>query len=86
MTYLEAVECKKRNQNLIGTSDRGCKVGKIIIVPSNEEDRDKFLSSYLRTYDDASAIIPYVNDSVEVWAIDLDFLYCNNVLLHERLS
>lgn len=87
MTYSEAIEYKKNHVGLIGTStERGLKIGKIIIVPSNENEREKFFSSFLLSNDDESAIIPFKKGSVEVWAIDLDYLNRNNVLFYKKLA
>lgn len=86
MKYSEAQEYIKDNKNLIGTTTaRGLNIGKLIIVPSNENSRSKFFSSYLLTNDEKSAILQYVNESVEVWAIDLFYLQRNNVLFYKKL-
>lgn len=87
MTYSEAVKYKIDNVGLIGTStERGLKIGKIIIVPSNESEREKFFSSFLLSNDDESAIIPFMKGSVEVWAIDIEYLNRNNVLFYKKLA
>lgn len=87
MNYSEALDFKKQNANLIGTTtNRGLKIGKLIIVPENENDRNKFFSTYLRSNDEDIAILPYVNSSVEVWAIDLEYLNRNNVLFYKKLT
>lgn len=87
MNYSEALDFKKQNANLIGTTtNRGLKIGKLIIVPENENDRNKFFSTYLRSNDEDIAILPYVNCSVEVWAIDLEYLNRNNVLFYKKLT
>lgn len=87
MNYSEALEFKKQNANLVGTTtERGLKIGKLIIVPANEKDRNKFFSSYLLSYNEETAIYPYVNGPVEVWAIDLEYLNRNNVLFYKKLA
>lgn len=86
MTYSEAIEYKNKNADLIGTTDRGVKVGKLIIVPSDKEEQERFLESYLRICDEEVAIMPFMNDSVEVWAIDIEHLYQNNALFYKRLA
>ena len=87
MDYSEALEFKKQNTNLIGTTtDRGLKIGKLIIVPANENNRNKFFSSYLLHYNEDTAILPYTNEPVEVWAIDLEYLNRNNVLFYKKLA
>ena len=87
MNYSEALEFKKLNGYLIGTTtDRGLKIGKLIIVPENEDDRNKFFSTYLRSNDENVAILPFVNWPVEVWAIDIEYLNRNNVLFYKKLT
>ena len=86
MDYNNAVKYKEEHINLVGTTtDKGLKIGKIIIVPSDEGNREKFFSSYLITNDENSAIRPFVSMPVEVWAIDLDYLNRNNVLFYKKL-
>lgn len=86
MNYNNAVKYKKENDNLVGrTTDKGLKIGKLIIVPADEENREKFFSSYLISNDEISAIRPFVSMPVEVWAIDLDYLKRNNVLFYKKL-
>lgn len=86
MNYSEALNYIQNNKQLIGTTtDRGLKIGKLIVVPADEVKRKKFFTSYLLTNDENSAIFPYVEDSVEVWAIDLEYLYRNNVLFYKKL-
>lgn len=87
MNYSEALDFKKQNANLVGTiTNRGLKIGKLIIVPENENDRNMFFSSYLRFNDENVAIEPYTNSSVEVWAIDIEYLNRNNVLFYKKLT
>lgn len=87
MNYSEALDFKKQNANLVGTiTNKGLKIGKLIIVPENENDRNMFFSSYLRFNDENVAIAPYTNSSVEVWAIDIEYLNRNNVLFYKKLT
>ena len=87
MNYSEALEFKEQNANLIGTTtDRGLKIGKLIIVPANENERNKFFSSFLLHYNEDAAILPYTKEPVEVWAIDLEYLNRNNVLFYKKLA
>lgn len=87
MDYSEALEFKEQNANLIGTTtERGLKIGKLIIVPANENNRNKFFSSFLLHYNEDTAILPYINEPVEVWAIDLEYLNRNNVLFYKKLA
>lgn len=86
MDYNNAVKYKEENIKLVGTiTDKGLKIGKLIIVPSDEGNREKFFSSYLLSNDEISAIRPFLSMPVEVWAIDLDYLNKNNVLFYKKL-
>lgn len=87
MIYSEALEFIKANANLLNTTtERGLKIGKMIIVPADERNRNKFFSSYLLTNDEKKAILPYSKGLVEVWAIDLEHLNRNNVLFYKKLA
>lgn len=87
MNYSEALEFKVQNAHLVGSiTNRGLKIDKLIIVPSNENDRNNFFSSFLLSYNDEAAILPYANGIVEVWAIDLEHLTRNNVLFYKKLA
>lgn len=87
MTYLEALNFIKENADIVGTTtDRGLKIGKLIVVPSDGDNREKFFSSYFQTNDENSSILPYMNEPLEVWAIDLEYLKRNNVLFYKKLS
>lgn len=86
MNYSDAIKFREDNESLIGTTtDKGLKIGKLMIVPSDEESRRKFFSSYFYIGNEDEAIIPFVNSPVEVWAIDTEFLNKNNVLFYKKL-
>ena len=55
-------------------------------MPVGEVKRNKFFSSYFQTNDENSSILPYMNEPLEVWAIDLEYLTRNNVLFYKKLS
>lgn len=87
MNYSEAIQFIQNNSQLIGTTtERGLKIGKLIIVPVDEINRNQFFSSYFQTNDENSSILPYMNEPLEVWAIDLEYLTRNNVLFYKKLS
>lgn len=86
MKYDEAVKLKLSKLNLIGTIDnKGFTIGEILIVPSDVCLRDIFFTTYLATKDADKAICPYINDDVEVWAIDIKHLQDANVLFYNKL-
>ena len=87
MNYSEAIKFIQNNSQLIGTTtERGLKIGKLIVVPVDEVKRNKFFSSYFLTNDENLAISPYTKEPLEVWAIDLEYLTRNNVLFYKKLS
>lgn len=87
MTYQEAVELINRKQYLIGTKNsQGFNIGALIIVPTNEIERKQFFSSYILTQNPESAIQPYIESNLEVWAIDTEYLLKANVIFYERLT
>ena len=48
MDYNNAIKYIEDHWNLVGTTtEKGLKIGKLIIVPSNEKSRERFFSSYL---------------------------------------
>lgn len=86
MNYNEALKVKESNSNLIGTKDeKGFTATSIIIVPSNSQNKDKFLKSFLWNNNAETAIQPYINEDLEVWAIDEIYLRKANVLMHKSL-
>lgn len=86
MNYNEALKVKENNLNLIGTKDeKGFTATSIIIVPSSSQNKDRFLKSFLWNYNAEIAIQPYINEDLEVWAIDEIYLKKANLLIHKSL-
>lgn len=86
MKYEDALKLKDESKSLIGTKDsKGFTIGEIIIVPSNEEERNAFFDSCILDYDFESAIIPYIDSDLEVWALDLDYLKKANIVFYNKL-
>ena len=86
MDYSEAIKFLNDNETLIGTkTDKGLKIGKLLVVPANEGDRRKFCSNYFFNGDENEAIRPFIGSPLEVWAIDTEFLNKNNVLFYDKL-
>ena len=86
MDYSEAIKFRNDKECLIGTkTDKGLKIGQLLILPADEGDRRKFFSSYFFIGDEDEAIRPFVGSPVEVWAIDTEFLNKNNVLFYDKL-
>ena len=86
MNYNEALKVKESNSGLIGTKDeKGFTTTNIIIVPSNSQNQDRFLKSFLWNCNAEIAIQPYINEDLEVWAIDEIYLKNANLLMHKSL-
>ena len=87
MTYSAAIQWKNEHLQLIGTIDKkGFVVSDLILVPSNPQDRDVYLQSYLFAGRDESAIQPYTNQEFQVWSVDLDRLESHNILFYNILA
>lgn len=87
MTYTDAVNWREEHKNLIGTTDeKGFFVSDLFIVPSNSKNRDVFFRSYLLTREMETALIPYINEDVQVWSVDLDKLERHNILFYDILA
>lgn len=87
MTYSDAIQWRDEHLNLIGTVDeKGFVVSDLIIVPTNANDRTSFLNNYLYSEHKDSALVPYTNDDVQVWSIDLNRLESHNILFYNILA
>lgn len=87
MTYKEALELKKVKECLIGSiAENGFNIDKILIVPTKDASRNAFLNSYLVNGNEEISISPYVNESLEVWAIDAKHLKEANILFYKKLT
>lgn len=87
MTYEDAVKLRSKNEFRIGSiNDKGFYIGEIIIVPSNEDNRNKFFRQYLYNRNAELSILPFSNDDVLVWAIDTKHLQQNNVLFYDNIE
>lgn len=87
MTYEQAKELREKNLKLIGTKDsQGFIVGALLIVPSNPQSQTSFLQDYLTTQDPDSAVSPYVDEDLLVWAVDIQHLQDDNVLFYDDIS
>ena len=67
------------------TEHKGFVIGDILIVPSNEKLRNDFFVKYLLHKDANKAISPYINEDMEVWAIDTKHLQDANILFYNKL-
>ena len=87
MTYKEAQEWIESNKHLIGTvSEKGVVYRDLVIVPSDDLEREGFLRNYILSYNNQEAIIPYIGSDLQVWAIDTDLIRTNNLLFYSKLA
>ena len=87
MTYKEAQEWIESKNHLIGTvNEKGVVYRDLVIVPSDDLERKEFLRSYVLSYCNQEAIIPYINSDLQVWAIDTDLIRTNNILFYSKLA
>lgn len=87
MTYEEAKKWREANLSLIGKKDeKGFDINDLFIVPSNQSDRNKYFESYLFCKDMNVAIMPFINNELQVWAVDLDHLIEDNILFYDVLA
>ena len=87
MTYKEAQEWIVSNKHLIGkVTEKGVVYRDLVIVPSDDLNREEFLRSYILSYYNKEAIIPYIGRDLQVWAIDTDLIRTKNVLFYVKLA
>lgn len=66
MDFDTAVRLKKENQDLVGKNVNGATIDEIWIYPTNKESYVRFLQLYRRHFDPDQAIVPFVNEDVDV--------------------
>lgn len=87
MTYKEATALKAEKMNLIGTIDKkGFVINEIIIVPTDESKKNLFMQSYVINRNSEACLLPYINDDVQLWAVDTEYLEKANVLFFDVLD
>lgn len=88
MKYSEALKWIETHKDIIGSIDEkgGFIVSDLLIVPTNSQNQDTFLRNYLLSRDKESAILPYINDDVEVWSVDLSRIESCNLLSNNKLA
>lgn len=88
MKYLDAIKFKSENESLIGSLSKGEQVYCIAIVPSDGESRKTFFRNFINNgMDEMTAIKPFVNSEVEVWALSgKEYLKADNVLFYDVLK
>ena len=87
MTYNEAINLKNDNIRLIGSTDeKGFTIGDIVILPTNDKEQELFFKQYLLSWNNESAIFPFRNSDLQVWAIDTDYLKKASILFYNKLG
>lgn len=87
MNYQEAIDLKVQKKNLIGTIDeKGFYIDELVIVPKDQTLQQEFWRKYMLSMDAEAAILPYTNESLDVWAIDKHHLQEAGVLFFTSLS
>lgn len=84
MTFTEALQLVERKKSLIGTTtEKGLLIDLIIIVPTDKEQREKFVRSLMFTRSPQKSIVPFMESDVEVWATNSDYLYKQGILFYD---
>lgn len=87
MKYQEAQEVIKSHSHLIGKiNEKGFVINELIIVPQDENKRNRYIQSYIQTKDAQRSIEPYINEELSVWAIDTKYLIDSNVLFYQEIT
>lgn len=87
MTYKEALEWIEANKQLIGTkTEKDMLIGDLVAVPVNEAHRDAFMQSYVLNRNKITSLIPYVNEDLEIWAIDTYHMETSGVLFYKHMA
>ena len=87
MNYQEALDLKEKRMYLLGTIDaKGFSIDELIIVPKNQVFQQEFWRKYLASSDANVAILSYINEDLDVWAIDKHHLQEARVLFYSSLS
>lgn len=86
MKYQEAQDVIKSNSHLIGKiNEKGFVINELIMVPQDEDKRNRYIQSYIKTKDANRSIEPYIDEELSVWAIDTKHLMESNVLFYQEI-
>lgn len=89
MKYSEALKVREENLSLIrNKSEKGLTFNEILVVPSDEKERENFFQNYLFGIMAVSAVsrIDVEGHEYEVWAIDTENLKKNQVLSYKVIA
>ena len=86
MKYNDAQEVIRNHSHLIGKiNEKGFVINELIMVPQDEDKRNRYIQSYIQTKDANRSIEPYINEELSVWAIDTKHLMESNVLFYQEI-
>ncbi len=71
MQFTEATALAKKNSHLIGKTYKGYTIDEVIVVPTDEYERDAFEKEYARTSNLQLALEKYLNADLSV------FIHCD---------
>lgn len=87
MRFEQAKKLQQEKQSLIGTIDeKGFRIDGFIIVPSNNDSQVSFFQAYMFSNNAEASILPFVNEEVELWAIDTKHLKEAGVLFYDKIE
>ena len=87
MNFSEATELKIKNEHLIGQKYRGGTIEELIIRPTNGEEFDVFVKSYLRTMNAELSIQPFLKSDLAIDAVcDRARIRTNSLFLRTELE
>lgn len=86
MRFFEALAVANQKEKLIGKLEKnGAILDEVIIAPSNAEDYQHFISSYIDTLDAQKSIVPYIESDVIVVGVFDKLRICqeNTIVISE---
>ncbi len=87
MTFKEALQLIESKKDIIGTIDeKGLLIDLLLVVPTENNKRDDFVRSLMSSRNPQQSFLPFVNEDVEVWATNADYLYEKGILFYRVLE
>ena len=84
MTFTEALQLIERKKFLFGTTtEKGLLIDLILVVPTDEAQREQFVRSLMVNRSPQKSIVPFMSSDVEVWATNSDYLYKQGILFYD---
>lgn len=87
MKYIDATIARRSYLNLIGTRDENrLVIDDIVIAPADVNEQLHFIKKLLCGYNNEAAIRPYLNEDVQLWAIDKYHLKKDGIFAYKILD